>query len=287
MKHYQHHFQAMGSPCQLQLFVKNKQMAKRAVQTVIKEIQRQEAKYSRYLDDSFLSEINRNAGDVKGIRVDTETAALLDYADNCYQQSEGLFDISAGVLAKAWDFKRNRLPEKSLVESLLKRVGWDKIQWRSPYLYLPKGMALDFGGIVKEYAVDTAVGLCQQQGITSGLIELGGDVRAIGAMPEGQAWQIGIAHPRKPKQLLTHLQLYSGAIASSGDYERYIEVDGQRYCHILNPKTGYPIDSQYLHSVTVIAEHCVVAGSLATIAQLKQADGKAWLAQSGCDYICY
>ena len=288
MRLYQQHFKAMGSPCQIQLYCNQEEQAQQTIRLAIAEINRLEQKYSRYLKKSFLSQINHSAGNKQGIKIDNETASLLNYADHCYQQSDGLFDITAGVLNQAWDFNVSKLPSKSLIAQQLGKVGWDKVDWHAPYLILPiKGMALDFGGIVKEYAVDSAATICLKQEIKHGLIELGGDIRALGAHPNGKAWQVGIRHPRKSNTLLTQLQLYTGAIASSGDYERYIKVNGKRYCHILNPKTGYPINSQYLKAVSVITEHCIIAGSFASIALLKEKDGEKWLKQSGIEYLSY
>lgn len=287
MQLYQHQFKAMGCPCNVQLYAPNHAKAQQVIDALLTEVQRLEQKYSRYLSNSLLSQINQSAGQAQGIVVDEETAALLDYAANCYQQSDGLFDISAGILNQVWTFKQAALPKQTDIDRLLKLVGWHKIQWHKPHLVLPlKGMALDFGGIVKEYAVDSAASVCLNHGIHHALIDLGGDIRAVGCQADGSAWQVGIRHPRKLEKLLNHINLKKGAIASSGDYERYIQVDGKRYCHILNPKTGWPIQN-HLKSVSVIADYCVVAGSVSSIAMLKQQHGKHWLAQSGLDYVCY
>ncbi len=286
MQRYEQQFKAMGSPCQIQLYAKKATQAKNLINQVISEINRLEKKYSRYLSTSFLTQINQTAGQKAGIEVDSETASLLNYADNCYQQSDQLFDISAGVLNQIWDFKKAQLPSAEAIATQLKKVGWDKISWQAPKLILPiPGMALDFGGIVKEYAVDSASRICLAEGIKHGLIELGGDLRALGGHPNGKAWQVGITHPRKAPKLLTHLQLFSGAIATSGDYERFFKINDKRYCHILNPKTGYPIDTQKLKAISIIADYCVIAGSLASITLLKQTS--QWLDEAGVDYIGY
>jgi thiamine biosynthesis lipoprotein len=143
-------------------------------------------------------------------------------------------------------------------------------------------MALDFGGIVKEYAVDRAVTLALTAGIRSGIINLGGDLKIIGPRCDGSPWQVGIQHPRRQGTLRT-LALHAGAVASSGDYARCMVLDGVRYGHILNPKTGWPV--QHLAAVTVMGEWCVVAGSAATIALLKESAGPSWLAQLGLPYL--
>jgi thiamine biosynthesis lipoprotein len=284
-------FYAMGSPCCLQLYSTEKVQTQQIAKKVINEIKRLEKTYSRYLENSLISKVNNSAGSKKSILVDLETATLLDYADTCYQQSEGLFDITAGVLRRIWNFQNidckstDRLPSQESITNLLPLIGWNKIIWKKPYLTLPlKGMEIDFGGIVKEYAVDTASGLCRQYGIKHGIIELGGDIGIIGTHPDNKEWQIGIRHSKNNKNLLANLAIKNGAVASSGNYERYIEIDGKRYSHIINPHTGLP-NLQSLKAVSVVAEHCVIAGSVATIAILKGENGLNWLKQSGLSYV--
>nr|WP_041365574.1 FAD:protein FMN transferase [Methylomonas methanica] len=274
----------MGTPCDLQLFAPDPATAQKVADLAIQDIQRLERKYSRYRDDSLLSDINRVADQGGSIAVDEETAGLLHYADACHQQSDGLFDISSGLLRKAWRFDKGQLPEQTLIASLLERVGWEKVRWSPPELtFLVPNMELDFGGIVKEYAADRVATLCRQAGCRHGLVNLGGDVKIIGPRMDGQPWRIGIAHPRNKNALLESLALHQGAVASSGDYERCIIIDGKRYSHVLNPKTGWPVG--HLTSVTVISDHCVIAGSASTIAMLKEVQGPVWLKDLGLPHI--
>ena len=140
-------------------------------------------------------------------------------------------------------------------------------------------MELDLGGVVKESAVDRVALRCRQVGVRHGLVNLGGDVGIVGPRPDGEAWRIGIRHPRRPSELIQTLQLHAGALASSGDYERCIVLDGVRHGHILDPRTGWPV--RHLASVSVVADLCVVAGSASTIAMLKAEAGPAWLAETG------
>ena len=283
---YHYQFKAMGCPCALHLYCDSPAQWQRLKTDLCQEVERLEQKYSRYRPDSFLSKVNRQAGSKSAIKVDAETAGLLNYAKQCYQQSEGLFDISAGILHQIWDFKAKQPqpPAPKILEKLLKLVGWDKIYWKAPYLRLPHGMYLDLGGIVKEYAVDSLAQRCHNQAIKAGLIDLGGDIRAIGAHPDGKPWLIGINHPRQAGDLLGEIALTTGALASSGDYERYFIYQGKRYSHLLNPKTGYPVTG--LAAVSVAADLCIVAGSAATIAMLKGTAGQAWLDEQGFNYLC-
>ena len=208
--------------------------------------------------------------------VDEETAGLLDYAAAAWGESDGLFDITSGVFRRVWNFSSRRIPSEESVRACLPLVGWDKVAWHRPEIYLPlPGMEIDFGGLGKEYAVDRAAGILLRQGCIA-MINLGGDIVASAPRPGDEPWQIGIRSPRAPDGLSGHLPLYSGALATSGDYERCIEVAGHRYGHILNPNTGWPVEGGPA-SVSVLADTCLVAGTLATVAMLKGAAAKQWL----------
>ncbi len=274
----------MGSPCEIQLFAQSQAQAKRIANIAIADVNRLEARYSRYREDSFLSAINRVAATGGSITVDEETAGLLNYAVACYEQSDGLFDITSGILRRAWNFKSGILPTETTIQELLDKVGWHKLRWNPPVLEFPvPGMEVDFGGVVKEYAVDRVAALCRQAGIRHGVINLGGDIKIIGPRGDGSAWRIGIRHPRNKDSLLETLLLKKGALASSGDYERCIVLDGVRYGHVLNPKTGWPV--RHLAAVSVVGDFCVVAGSASTIAMLKEGAGPAWLEDLGLPHL--
>jgi thiamine biosynthesis lipoprotein len=270
----------MGTTCDIQLFARNKAKAGKAADAAIADVKRLESLYSRYKSDSFLSEINRVAAAGGSIRVYEETASLLDYAVACYEQSDGLFDITSGILRRAWKFDQGKLPEQSLIDELLDKVGWHKVTWKRPVLaFSVPGMEIDFGGMVKEYAVDRAAAICYAQGIMHGVVNLGGDIKVIGPRGDGSPWRVSIRHPRDKTAILDTLLLYEGALASSGDYERCITVNGVRYGHVLNPKTGWPV--RYLAAVSVVGDFCVVAGSASTIAMLKEEQGTEWLNDLG------
>ncbi len=278
-------FQAMGSPCHIQFYASSQRQIDLAKQQVNRCLARLEQRYSRYLSDSLISRINRSAGLGKAIPIDLETAALLAYADQCYQDSEGLFDVTSGVLRQLWSLEKTTLPSAAELDRVLPLIGWEKVQWTEHSITLPLvGMQLDFGGIVKEYAADSVAQLLRNLEIHSGVVELGGDVKIIGAQPDGQGWPVSIRDPRQPDQVIVSLNLKSGALASSGDYERFQLIDGVRYSHILNPKTGKPVSG--LRAVSIVSEHCVVAGSLATLAMLKGEQGLAWLQENQLDFFC-
>lgn len=274
----------MGSPCELQLYTATEAEAQCAMAAVVADVERLEQLYSRYRDSSLLSSINRVAAAGGSIGVDDETAGLLNYATTCFRESDGLFDITSGVLRQAWNFASGRLPDSTRIAALLARVGWDKVRWEASVLTFPvPGMELDFGGIVKEYAADRAATICRDSGVGSGMVNLGGDISLVGPRPDGDSWRIGLRHPRAQGELMRTLSLHRGGLASSGDYERCIVVDGVRYGHILNPRTGWPV--RHLAAVSVVADFCVVAGSASTIAMLKEEGGPAWLTQLGLSHV--
>lgn len=274
----------MGTQCELRLFAASADAANQVAAAVIADVARLEAKYSRYRADSELSRINAVAATGGSTTVDDETAQLLDYAATCHRESGGLFDITSGILRRAWDFKSGKLPESAQVQLLLALTGWHKLQWQRPQLQFPlAGMELDLGGIVKEYAADRAATLCLQHGALHALVNLGGDIRVTGPQADGSAWRIGISDPAAPLRPLCTLELTAGALASSGDYQRCITIDGTRYSHILNPFTGWPV--RQMAAVSVMADFCVVAGSASTIAMLKDAEGPAWLQQLALPHL--
>jgi len=242
------------------------------------EAWRVEKKYSRYRDDSVTAWIHRNRGTV--LELDAETASLLDFAQQCFELSEGLFDITSGVLRRAWTFDgSDRMPDPASIERLLPSVGFNKLRWNPPLLMLPDGMELDFGGIGKEYAVDRAFDLLAARDWTPFLVNFGGDLRA-NRPPSHGPWQVGIERPDAERDAIMLLDLEHGALATSGDSRRYLMKDGVRYGHILNPRTGWPVPRSP-RSVTVAASSCTEAGLIATMAMLRGDRARAFLDEQG------
>lgn len=296
-------FAAMASTCEVVLSAPTLADAQRLAQPGIDEVLRVERTFSRYRPDSIVSRINAAAG-ADWVDCDAETLSLLDFANHMHQQSGGVFDITSGVLRQAWNFGQPKaqgevqgefpaaaqlpspelLPSAEQLAALLPLVGWAQVQREGTRIRLPRaGMALDFGGFGKEYAADRAAALLQRTGVQHGYVNLGGDMRLMGPKPDGAPWVMGIQHPRERSQLLATQQLTTGGLATSGDYERYIEVGGQRYCHVLNPRTGWPVS--HWRTVSVTAPLAVLAGCVATIAMLLEADGLAFLQSSGHPFI--
>jgi FAD:protein FMN transferase len=275
-------FTAMASACEVLLPLMSEQAAAGIGIIAAQEAWRVEQKYSRYRDDSVTAWIHENRG--TAIEVDEETASLIDFASQCFDLSEGLFDITSGVLRRAWTFDgSDRIPEAAVIERLLPLVGFEKLQWQSPRLLLPARMELDFGGIGKEYAVDRAYELLAAGGdSTPFLVNFGGDLRANRAPSHGP-WQVGIERPNTDAEARMLLDLEYGALATSGDSRRYLLKEGIRYGHILNPLTGWPV-AESPRSITVAASSCTEAGLLSTVAMLHGAGAQAYLEEQGARY---
>ena len=282
---FRYRFRAMASEHELQLWTADRALADRVARVAVADVLRIEAKYTRYRDDSLTAEINRAAGGA-AVAIDDETASLLRYADRCYALSDGRFDLTSGVLRRAWDFRRRPplVPTADEIAAARDLIGWDRVEWSERAVRLPRaGMEFDFGGIGKEYAADRAATICRDHGIAHGLVNLGGDVRALGPHPDATPWRIGIRDPREAAAVIGTVELTDGALATSGDYERYFEVDGRRYCHLLDPRTGMPVD--HWQSVSVVAPLAILAGSYATIAMLLAQEGRAFLDGQNVRYL--
>ncbi len=276
-------FKAMASACELVLAVDDEPEAQAMAAAAIAEVQRIEAKYSRYQPDSIVSRINAAAGG-QAVACDEETWSLLNYADSLYQSSGGLFDITSGVLRRAWNFYDHRLPVPADLEALRQLIGWRRVEREAQAVRLPEaGMELDFGGFGKEYAADRAGAVLAAKGLHHGYVNLAGDMRMLGPKPDGSPWMIGIQDPRDKTSILATIPVDRGGLATSGDYERFFELDGKRYCHILDPRSGQPVT--HWRTVSVVAPLAVVAGNCATIAMLKQSDGLAFLEACGMNYL--
>lgn len=285
MQRVEHSFKAMGGPCRLRLEVSDSQDPSLPIAAAEAEVRRLEEKYSRYTQDSLTTQINRAAGSGIPVPIDSETAGILQYADTLWRESNQRFDLTSGVLRRAWDFKSGLLPQQEALDELLPLVGWQHVAWDEESISLPAaGMEIDFGGCVKEYAADSAAAKLRDNGVRAALVDLAGDMAATGKPIDAKGWPVGIRHPALKTEAAAIVSLPEGGLASSGDYERCMTVDGKRYGHILNPLTGWPVDG--LVAVSVLAPQCLVAGSSATIAMLQDtAAGLAWLDSLGLPWF--
>lgn len=244
-----------------------------------------EAKYSRYRDDSLIATVNRHSGEPTVTPIDQETDVLLSLCDQLWKESGGLFDPTSGIFGKAWDFRSGGALNPALIPALKELAGWQKVERSSAGIRLPEaGMALDLGGIVKEFAADAACSELRLVGIRSALVELAGDIAVIGDQGNGRSWPVGITDPDNPQAGLLTLQLSGGAVATSGNYARSIELNGEVYSHLINPRTGWPVEGP--KSVSVIGDNCITAGAIATVACLKEpSDAVIWLNNAGLPWL--
>ena len=278
-------FTAMGGLCEVRLESKTlvQMQLKSIAELCAEEVKRIEKKYSRYDSQSIVSKINQSSGK-QSVAIDPETHTLLEYAQTLFDSSSGLFDITSGVLRRAWRFDKKIPPTASELEPLLPLVSWNLVQRDAQAFYLPfVGMEIDFGGFGKEYAADRAALILQQSGIEHGFVNLSGDIRVVGPKATGEPYRMGIQHPRDKNKLLASIPIQHGALATSGDYERFFEFEGIRYCHILNPKTAQPVRAW--QSVSVLAPLAIVAGSCSTCAMLLENGGIDYLESSGFSYL--
>jgi len=258
-------FEAMASPCEVLIETCDYEFALKLTKIAAKEAWRIEHKLSRYRNDNILYQIHHARGEL--VEVDDELTLLLNFADQCYQLTEGMFDITSGVLRRAWKFDcSDNVPSQQQIDTLLPLIGWGKVYWQQPFIALPQDMELDLGGIGKEYAVDRAALLITQCTDVPVLINFGGDLYATKPPSTRESWQIGVESIGGLDKAGV-IQLKSGGVATSGDARRYLVCDGIRYSHVLNPKTGWSVENTP-NSVTVAMPRCIEAGFLSTAAML-------------------
>lgn len=277
-------FQAMGTGCCFHVFARDEKEAQTIALAGAREVYRLEGTYSRYDPDSRLSAINAVGREGGRVEVDAETAFLIDTAFAWHSQSDGLFDITSGALRRLWNFDRHDLPNADELAAILAVCGLSRLRWAAPILHFTvPGMELDLGGIVKEYACDRAAECMLDAGAQAVLVDLGGDIRVAGTRPDNNPWPIGIRLPGASDAAASAVEMIAGGLATSGDYERFFDIGGRRYSHVLDPRTGWPIEG--VASVSVTADACLEAGRLSTLALLKGIGAAAWLAGQGASYL--
>lgn len=260
-------FHAMATNCRVSFSAVSDRRAKLFAKEVLHYISEFEARYSRFIPESLIGQINSMAG-IDWMDVDEETDQLFSLCQDLFFFTQGAFDPTTLPIIKLWNWKTNPpiIPTDDAVTRALERVGWLKVRRRTGAIFLPeKGMGIDLGGIGKEYAVDRTLQLALQHGIENVLVDYGQDIRVHGLPPNKPAWHIGLEDPENPGSCRTGLAVNDAAVASSGDYLRRFIWKGRKYGHILDPRTGYPVSNR-CHVVNVIAPTCSVAGILATTA---------------------
>ena len=276
----------MGGPALL--VIDTTPRAQRSAETILDQaaelLASLESRFSRYRPESLITRINQRAGSGNYTELDTETRGLFDLAGQLWTESEGLFDITSGPLRHAWDFRAGGNAAPGNIESALELVGYGRIEWRGASCHLPRaGMEVDLGGLAKEYAVDRTAALLRNAGITSGLVELAGDVAVIGSQGDETPWSVAIRDPGGSGSLCS-VRLVDAALATSGNYARTLAYNGKEYGHLLDPRSGWPVSGP--DSVSVIDAQCLTAGAIATVACLKHQDEAIdWLLASQLPWL--
>lgn len=267
---HEYGFRALGSACELFYRADASEEGGTYRSAALDWLAAFEAQFSRFLPDSLVSRINDNAG-VGWTETDAQTDLLLDLCEHHHFITQGAFDATSLPLSELWDWKRRHdsLPGGDEIAAAKARVGWKRIQRAPGRIFLPEpGMKLDFGGVGKEFAVDCLIQLAAAHGIEDVMVDLGGDIAVLGEPPEGGGWYIGLEDPSQEGKTYCGIRLRSGgAVATSGDYRRCFELDGQVYGHIIDSRTGWPVGNG-TRSVSVIAPRCTMAGLLATSAMI-------------------
>jgi len=281
--YYVGRFTAMASPCEVLVDTDDRSEARALFRTARAEAERIERKFSRYLTDNIVHRINHSAG--RPVRVDEETALLLGYATTCWEMSDGMFDITSGVLRRVWKFDgSDRVPASAQVQEVLRFVGWHRVTWVDSTLTMPVGMEIDLGGVGKEYAVDRAAMLLAAQTRKAFLVNFGGDLYASGARRGDRLWAVGVDDPKRTGEGASYrIDFAHGGLATSGDARRFLEWNGKRLGHILNPRTGWPVENPP-RSVTVLARTCIEAGTLSTLAYLQGPRANDFLQPQGVQF---
>lgn len=256
----------MGSKFKITLVDKDAISVEKNIDKTIGEIVRIENLISDWKPDSQVSQINQNAG-IKPIKVDREVIELTKRAIQFSEITDGAFDISFAAMDKIWKFdgSMEQLPSQSEIQKAIAKIGYQNIvineENSTIFLKLP-GMKIGFGSIGKGYGAQKAKDFIQNLGINAGIIDASGDMTIWGNQPDNSPWKIGVVNPFKRYKTADILAIKNGAVTTSGDYEKFILIDGKRYSHIINPKTGMP--STGLTSVTVIGPNAETANGFST-----------------------
>lgn len=274
-------FRAMSTECRVN--------AHGAAAAVIQDFQREavnwvaqfEARYSRFIPDSLIGRINAAAGE-QWVEVDADAERMFNLCQELFFVTRGAFDPTALPLIKLWNWKATPpvIPSDEAIRAARELVGWSKIQRRPGGIFLPRrGMAIDLGGIGKEYAVDCVTNMAIERGIPNVLVDFGQDVRVRGHAPDKKFWWIGLEDPHAPGKCWAGVAVTDHAVATSGDYLRNFQMNGRRYGHILDPRDGYPVGNE-CRAVSVIAPSCTIAGLFSTTAFILGAKGGIQLIES-------
>lgn len=257
----------MGNAFEITVVNDNEKTAQQHIDAAIEEIRRIEKLLTTFTEESQTNLINQNAG-IKPVTVDQEVFDLIERSLRISNITDGYFDISYGGIDKSfWNFDREmkQLPDPELIKYHLKLVNYQNIilnRENQTVFLKEKGMRIGFGGIGKGYAAEMAKRLLQKRGVASGIVNASGDLTTWGNQADGKPWTIGIADPENAQQPFSYMNITDMAIATSGNYEKFVTINGKKYSHTINPKTGMPVSG--VKSVTIFCPNAEIADAMAT-----------------------
>ena len=264
---YKKNLKLMGNRFEISILANDEDYANANIDLAVAEISRIEKLLTTFSNDSVTFQINENAG-IQPVVVPKEVFDLIFRCQMISKMTQGAFDISYGSIDKKfWNFDLNMtsLPDKDSAKKAVELINYENIilNEKDKTVFLKnKGMRIGFGGIGKGYAAECAKKILKQNGIESGIVNAAGDLTAWGYQENGEAWTIGIADPNKKESVFSTFNITNTSVATSGNYEKFVIIDGKKYSHTIDPKTGYPISG--IKSVTIIAENAEIADALAT-----------------------
>ncbi|MDV3694616.1 thiamine biosynthesis protein ApbE [Elizabethkingia anophelis] len=267
MKEFRKTQRLMGNQFEITVVDTYKTVAKEHLEAAVLEIQRIENLLTTFREESQTNQINQNAG-MKPVKVDPEVFNLIERSLRISKITDGYFDISYGSIdRKFWNFDREmkELPDPERIKEHLKLVNYHNILLNredSTVFLKEKGMRIGFGGIGKGYAAEMGKRLLLNRGVKSGVVNASGDLTTWGNQADGKPWTIGIANPDNARLPFSYMNIADMAVATSGNYEKFVSIGGKKYSHTINPKTGMPVTG--IKSVTIICPNAEIADALAT-----------------------
>ncbi len=258
-------FKSMGTRATVTVSAEYRSKLPRLSAEVQAAFEKLESLFSTYRSDSEISRLGAAAGKAP-LPLSEDTFRILDLSKRYGEVTQGAFDVTVAPLVRLWGFGAvppSHVPEPQVIEERLRRVDFRRLELRGGHAFLPAGMSVDLGGIGKGYAVDRAFEIARRLGVNAAMLDLGGNIRVIGQAGKGTRWTIGVRNPFAKEQILGKISLPDGAaVATSGDYERFVEIGDRRFSHIIDPRTGYPVEA--MAGVTVVAPDATMSDALST-----------------------
>ncbi len=249
----------MGGPCEITYSCSNAGLASQTAAEIDEELHYLDSLYNFFSPQSWLSGLNKN----KSARVDKDMASLFALCDSISRLTGGVFDISVAPLLEVWGFYSGKqaMPQPDAITAARRRVDFRAIRIRGDSIFIPQNMLIDLGGIAQGYAADRVGEIIRKYEIPSAIINIAGEVLAVGPSPYNRSWHVGIRNPRA-EGTIESVELTDSAVSTSGDYEKYFMIGDRRYPHIIDPRTGRP--ATHFASVTIFARDCAFADGIAT-----------------------